>query len=134
MKDATVNILLIEDDPHDQFFTKKLIQEIAEDNTQVHFRVAAYLQQALRILENDPVDLVLLDLNLADSYGLSTLEEIKEELPVLPPIIILSGLGDPEIIFKALRKGASDYLIKGDLDAARLKASMTKALNKAVWE
>ena len=54
----------------------------------------------------------MLDLSLPDSQGLETLESVLSIEPVLP-IIVLTGLNDENTAIKAVRKGAQDYLVKG---------------------
>lgn len=60
-------------------------------------------------------DLILLDLNLPDSYGIETFTEMKKLSDI--PIVILSGIDDLEIAKHAVREGAQDYLTKNNLDA-----------------
>jgi PAS domain S-box-containing protein len=72
-------------------------------------------------------DLLLLDLGLPDSQGLSTLHRARDRAPELP-IIILTGLDDQEIAVQAVAAGAQDYLVKGQFDTQTL----TRALRYAV--
>lgn len=68
--------------------------------------------EALRITENSPVDLMVLDIALAEDDGLELLGEVKEAHPNLP-VIMMTGMGfDEELVNEALRKKASGYLSK----------------------
>ncbi len=68
---------------------------------------------ALRFINDLPVQLVILDINLGEKFsGLDLLEPIKKIRPGLP-IILFSGIGlDQETLESARRKGAAGYLNK----------------------
>ena len=74
-------------------------------------------------------DAVLLDLSLPDSRGLATVEQAASLNPRLP-IIVLTGLDDEGIATEAVRKGAQDYLIKGNVDGALLVRSIRYAVER----
>jgi two-component system nitrogen regulation response regulator NtrX len=66
---------------------------------------------ALGILERTVVDCVLLDVWLPGRGGLEVLEEIRENYPRLP-VIIISGHGNIDMAVKAVKRGAYDFLEK----------------------
>ncbi len=70
---------------------------------------------------NDEIDLVLLDLNLPDMNGVEVAEQIKEHYPD-KEIIILSMMKDEESIRKALKAGASGFVLKDAGKADLLQA------------
>lgn len=69
--------------------------------------------EALKFLENQEVDLILLDLMMPDMYGINVLEKLKSS-PRLSsiPVIIQSGTSDEQEIIKAMEKGAIAFLRK----------------------
>jgi len=69
------------------------------------------MQAALASVEANQYDLVLLDLNLADTEGLDTLYVVKEKLADTP-IIVLSAEQDPPTIYKAVEQGAMGFITK----------------------
>src|SRR3989338_7630310 len=74
------------------------------------------LEAGLRAFKTEKkFDAALLDLSLPDSHGIGTFEKFYSEATDLP-LIILTGNDDEEFAQEALRKGAEDYLPKGDLD------------------
>lgn len=74
---------------------------------------AGSLHLALRLLERQrqPVDLVMLDLELRDSRGLATLDRLRGDWPRLP-VLVVSGSLDESLAGEALRRGASGFLSK----------------------
>lgn len=67
---------------------------------------------ALRIVDEQPVQIVVLDVLLPDTDGLETLAQIRQSHPKLP-VIIMTGIGfDEELLQEALQKGASGYVSK----------------------
>src|SRR5579863_1917052 len=68
-------------------------------------------KEALEILDQQFVDLILLDLKLPDIGGLQICKEVREQYPSLP-IIIISVVHDVGSIVQALNVGADDYVQK----------------------
>jgi len=68
-------------------------------------------QDALALLQSTPMDLVTLDLKMADCHGTALLKEIKSSCPNTQAII-LTGYGTLKSAIEAIRLGASDYLLK----------------------
>src|ERR1035438_1417675 len=65
----------------------------------------------LEQLENDPPQLVLLDVWLKDIDGLEVLEKIRKR-PMAPAVVMISGHGTIETAVKATKLGAFDFLEK----------------------
>ena len=81
------------------------------------------------ILKETSVDAILLDLALPDSEGLATLERANSAAGYLP-IIVLTGLEDEAVAIEAVRKGAQDYLIKGQTGARQLMQTILRAVER----
>jgi PAS domain S-box-containing protein len=80
----------------------------------IKLECADRLSRGLIQLSGLNFDVLLLDLNLPDSRGLDTLNTTVKRFPKLP-IVVLSGLVDDAITIEAVRSGAQDYLVKGDI-------------------
>lgn len=117
MKRQPIRLLLVEDEGS----YAELIQEVLADSPGSEFSVThvACLDDALRQLETARFDLVLQDLTLPDAEGLSSYEQVYAASPGTP-IIVLTGLDDQNIALQAVREGAQDYLVKGQVDAKML--------------
>ena len=66
---------------------------------------------ALKCLDENSVDLVLLDIRLSDGSGLKLLEQIRTSYPEVP-VIVFSAHENPTYIARAAALGATDYLLK----------------------
>ena len=111
MSCLSLHILLVEDDVADAELLRNALAETAElvDVTQV-----ATMADAVVHLRDTAFDAALVDLTLPDSRGIHTLERLVASAPRLP-LVILTGLDDEALAIEAIRKGAQDYLIKGNV-------------------
>src|SRR5271156_5071469 len=110
---ATVNILMIEDNPADARLTQELLHEA--DELTVNLVHANTLAHGLNCFDERSFDAVLLDLSLPDTSGIEGVTKVNEKSPMVP-IIVLSGQVNGDIAIAALKEGAQDYLIKGQGD------------------
>lgn len=119
-----MKILLVEDNPGDA----RLIEEMIKEDGTAKFELVHVksLAEAMQSLDADSFDSVLLDLGLPDSSGLDTLVRVHTQAPNMP-IVVLTGLADEAVSAEALRKGASDYLVKGRVDSNVLVRAMRYA-------
>jgi PAS domain S-box-containing protein/putative nucleotidyltransferase with HDIG domain len=126
---APITVLLIEDNPGDA----RLIQEMLKSVGNVNLRIehAATLTEGLKYV-GDPeksLDAVLLDLGLPDSQGFETFEKFQKESESFTTII-LSGLNDVDLALHAVRQGAQDYLVKGQISGDVLLRSIRHAIQR----
>ena len=105
-----LKILLIEDNPGDA----RLIKIYLADETNIDLEWAESLSKGVELLRKIEFDALLLDLSLPDSHGITTFEKIKKDFPEIP-ITVLTGLDDREFALDIVRKGAQDYLLKGQV-------------------
>jgi signal transduction histidine kinase/CheY-like chemotaxis protein len=90
---------------------------------------AAATERLTEPRSDGPIDVVLLDLSLPDSEGLPTFEVVHSAAPHIPKIV-LTTTADDRLAVQAVRAGAQDYLIKGQLDAALLTRSIRYAIER----
>jgi PAS domain S-box-containing protein len=112
MSSNQIRALLIEDDPDDILLLKDSLAEIGLGKIKLDY--TDRLSKGLIQLSAQSYDVILLDLNLPDSRGLDTLNTTIKRFPKLP-VVVLSGLVDDAITVEAVRRGAQDYLVKGDI-------------------
>jgi DNA-binding response OmpR family regulator len=113
-----IKILLIEDNLGDSYLIEDHLEEFA--NFSYELKKVATLKEGLSILKKKPFDVIMLDLELPDSYGINTFLSIHNKNPLIP-IIILTELHDETIRSHALKQGAYDFLIKGQTEGILLK-------------
>lgn len=81
---------------------------------------ATQADAALRVIESDPPDLVILDLQLEDTDGFLLVDEIRRRIPAVPVLLLTGVILDPAVVREALGGKVSSYLAKpSSLDAIR---------------
>jgi two-component system, cell cycle sensor histidine kinase and response regulator CckA len=105
-------VLLVEDDPS---FVQFLRDSLVALSAELDVSVATRLTAAIAAVQMHAFDAVLLDLNLPDSSGLSTLQAVLSADRHVP-IVVLTGIDDAGQAQDALRLGAQDWLTKGQPD------------------
>jgi len=84
------------------------------------------LKEAKEALKSGISDIILLDVNLPDGYGLNLLSETAQ-ITGRPPIIMITAYGDIEMAVDAMRNGAHDFISKPISDMSRLESSIKRA-------
>lgn len=92
-------------------------------------KIVDSLKDSLNTLNKSDFDVIVLDLGLPDSNGFETFIQVHDHSPQIP-IIILTGLEDEEIGVRAVKKGAQDYLIKGQINTKLLHRSIKYAIQR----
>ena len=122
-----LKILLIEDDPGDAHLIRKMLIESKSACFELeHFdRLSTGLEHLVQM----EIDLILLDLNLPDSQGLDTFVKAHAKAQIIP-VIVLTGFEDENLAIKSIRKGAQDYLVKGQIDSGLLIRAIHYAVER----
>jgi two-component system KDP operon response regulator KdpE len=119
-----VDVLLIDDDPDLSIMLRTLLR--GKD-----FQIKAVFSgdEGVQFCRDEEPDVVILDLLMPEMDGWEVCEKIREFSEV--PILILSALGSPASVARALDAGADDYLIKpihASLLASRLRTLVRRNL------
>ena len=129
---STIRVLLVEDNPADADLIAEALAdaEFAEPASSIfELVVADRLARAREWLAHGDVDVVLLDLSLPDSQGFETFARIAEHASGVP-VVVLSGLDDQALAVHAVREGAQDYLVKGQVEGATFVRSIRYAIER----
>lgn len=130
-KQPEITILLVEDNPGDALLVEKHLQgantEILADTINITHKED--LETAVKTLDSELIDIILLDLGLPHSSGIETLERLMNET-IEYPIIVLTGLDDGNAAIQAIQQGAQDYLPKDHIDGDMLVRSMRYAIER----
>ncbi|WP_022851177.1 GGDEF domain-containing protein [Limisalsivibrio acetivorans] len=127
MSEKPVKILIIEDNPGDA----RLIEVMLEDVEGCEFAPihADKLEDGMQYLSKEKFDVVLLDLALPDSFGMDSFYRLSAAYPDVP-VVVLTGNDDESIALSAVREGAQDYLVKGQIDEKVLNRSVNYAIER----
>jgi two-component system, cell cycle response regulator len=116
-----LTVLLIEDSEVDAVLVSEMLAKARGLNAKM-IRCDR-LETGLVELAKDGVDVVLLDLSLPDSRGLETFARVSATGPDVP-IIVMSSHRDEELAVTAVRNGAQDYLMKGQVTIESLARAL----------
>ena len=123
---AEPRLLLIEDDSED---SRLLLAMLQEARPAYHVIVKSSLEEALQAGDRTPWTIILVDLGLPDRGGMETFERCRSEWPE-SPIVVLANLADEGLAQEAVRSGAQDYLVKGDINARALCRALRYATDR----
>ncbi|MCL1820506.1 MAG: response regulator [Oscillospiraceae bacterium] len=119
-----VNVLFVEDEAVMRSAFRKMMDWEASD-----FALAAAVAngaEALAYIENNPVDIVITDLKMPVMDGLELIETLQDR-GFQGIILVLSNYTDFELVRTALTRGASDYMLKVNIDGDTLRKQLESA-------
>ncbi len=126
-RNPELRILLIEGNPADARLIKEILAEVRD--VRVIIEWVDQLHLGLDRLAAGGIEAMLLDLSLPESQGIDTFTTAFARAPHVP-IIVLTGLADEALGIRAVREGAQDYLIKGQVDSRLLVRSLRYAIER----
>lgn len=100
-------ILFVDDEERFLATTKILMEKRGVE----HVRTATNGYDALRILRNERIDVVVLDVKMPGMDGVEVLRRIKQEHPLVE-VIMLTGHASVESAVNGMKLGATDYVMK----------------------
>jgi PAS domain S-box-containing protein len=115
-------VLIIDDDPA----IRESLEAFLQDRD-FHVQTAENGKVGLTLLEQEPFDIVLVDLSMPKVSGFEVLAQARKANPDLP-LIVISGTGRIKDTVKALHLGATDYIIKPISDLSIVTHTIEKAL------
>ena len=126
-----LRVLLVEDDPASVLLVRDLLRQPVTGRFEIESvsRVSELRQRT----DLDTFDIVLTDLGLPDSQGLETYRRVRSCVDGRP-IIVLTGLHDETTGVSAVREGAQDYLIKGEMTGNSLARAVRYAVDRKSLE
>ncbi|MEZ0609719.1 PAS domain S-box protein [Fibrella sp. WM1] len=127
-KASVIRVLLVEDDEDDYILTRTLMG--APENRNLRLDWVEGYEEALERIYADEYDVYLIDYRLGERTGIELIQEATEN-GCRSPMILLTGQDDQSVDYSAMAIGASDYLVKGRIDAQLLGRSIRYALRQA---
>lgn len=129
MRKEQIRVLLVEDNPGDARLIKEMLAGPAYFGVTYQLSQAETLNMAIHLCQKDRFDTILLDLNLPDSTGLQTLEDLNGLFPHVP-LIVLTGLNDMELTMQSVQHGAQDYITKEECTSQLLTRVIYYAIER----
>lgn len=123
-----IKILIIDDDEDDYFIIADYIKEI--DGTKFIIEWCNNYQSAVEKFKSKAYDIYFVDYRLGNETGLELLKDAIR-LQCDAPIILLTGKGNKAIDIEAMKSGATDYLIKSELNTEKLERCIRYSLDRA---
>lgn len=122
-----IRVLLVEDNPVDAQLTADLLGAWQGDTFCISS--VSTLADGLSAIRRERFDVVLLDLSLPDTHGLTTVTQVLATSPGTP-VVVLSGHDDHGLALQAVQHGAQDYLVKGQKETDGLARAILYAIER----
>lgn len=100
-----------------------------QDSKDVELNHVECMGDAEKYLADHAVDIILADLGLPDTQGLEAVRRTHAAAPHVP-LVVLSGQDDESTALQALKEGAQDYLIKGQIEPRELLRALRYAVER----
>ena len=120
-RSSTITVLIVDDEDE----IRNLCRDVATDSG-LRARTASTTEQALEILDQNPVDIVLTDLRVPQLGGVEILKRIRETYPQTA-VLVLTQYGTIESAVEATRMGAVDYVTK-PFQVQELRAKLSRVV------
>ena len=121
-------VLIVDDAVADREIYRRYIK--AEATTRMTFVEAEDGEYGLALCQQLRPDLILLDYRLPDIDGLEFLQLLNEQVSYMPPTIMLTGEGNEQAAVMAMKLGARDYLVKGEVNSASLNQAIRRVVSQ----
>ena len=120
-------VLIVEDNPEDTEMYRRCL--LRDRDYQYAIVAAKSGQQGLALWQQQQPDVVLLDYRLPDLDGLEFIAAMQAQAqqPVLP-VIVVTGQGNESIAVQAIKAGAQDYLVKGQITVESLQLAVNRTI------
>ncbi|WP_027087586.1 response regulator transcription factor [Cohnella panacarvi] len=107
----TKAILIVDDEPRTRQGLKSMLEKWGTGNCRI--MTADNGHEALRMLRESPIDLMITDIRMPEISGLQLAAQIQEsQLPHQPAVILISGYAEFEYAQQAIQLGVVNYLLK----------------------
>ncbi|WP_100636046.1 GGDEF domain-containing response regulator [Marinomonas sp. ef1] len=129
--DHTLKLLIVDDDDVDR---ERIRRMLSKSDIETSISEASSVEDSMDFLSNNDYDCVIVDYRLGLNSGLTLLNNIRTIMESHCAVIMVTGLGDEEVAAEAMRLGASDYLLKNQLQSTQLIRAITSSIHRAELE
>jgi signal transduction histidine kinase len=127
MNKKPLQVLLVEDNANDALLLRDMFGKQPGDSFELSH--LTHMGDAEARLAKGGIDIVLLDMGLPDGHGLETLRRARAADPEVV-MIVMTGLEDEALAAEAMKEGAQDYLIKGQIENRALPRALRHAMER----
>jgi signal transduction histidine kinase len=122
-----LRVLLVEDNAGDARLLRELYSKESAGSFELTHKTR--MSEAEAYLARGGVDVVLLDMGLPDGQGIENLRRARAAAPDVV-MMVLTGLDDEGLAAEAIKEGAQDYLIKGQIENRALPRALRHAMDR----
>jgi CheY-like chemotaxis protein len=131
----TLRVLVVESDPEEILFLRDVLAELDGSDawtqwTHIESLFAGSWAEATALLATQPVDVIVLDLDLADSQGHETFRNYQELAPQIPSVLLVEKESELLLAENLLREGAQDFLARSQVDCEPLARAIRNAIGR----
>lgn len=123
-----INILIVDDDDDDYLIISDYIKGIS-NGFSYNIGWCPTYKEAMQELLKRKYNVYIVDYYLGAKTGLDFIKEAINN-NCEEPIVLLTGMGNPEIDMMAMKYGAADYLVKGELTTEKLERSIRYTIDR----
>jgi len=127
MEIRRLHVLLADDDEDDYLITRDLLEAVGSFEVELDW--ASNYALAVEAIERNQHDVYLVDYRFGEADGIDLVRHASA-LGCKAPMILLTGYDAWETDIQAMRAGAADYLVKGQLEPKILERSLRYALER----
>jgi PAS domain S-box-containing protein len=127
MATSILRVLIIDDEESDALITRSLLETIP--GAKVDTEWVSTFHDGLSRLQEHRHDVCLMDYMMGAETGVDLLRKARS-LAVRTPVILLTGKGSREVDLEAMRSGAVDYLVKGEMEPEVLERAVRYAVER----
>lgn len=127
MTAVPIRVLLVDDDEDDFIIARELLREVSATRYKLDW--CDSFEDAMDIISKGEHDVYLVDYRLGAQSGLDLLQQAQID-GCSAPIILLTGQGENDVDLLAMRAGAEDFLVKGQITAKQLERSIRYAIER----
>ncbi len=129
MQKKEQKILIVDDNPEDRNVLRRHLLKDVESSYTIFEENTG--KMSLAWCRSEKPDCILLDYNLPDMNGLEFLAELADTSGSVPfPVVILTGVSLEPIAVQAMKSGAQDYLVKGNITTENLHRAIQNAIER----